>query len=409
MDEQSRRNNAADGIDNIKELYNDLPKEVVELLMRTHPLIKKEQQPEEAPMQDTVRYAEPPGREAYRFAEEPAREVPHFNEEPIREAPRFNDEPLRETPRFVEEPVKEPVKETPRFVEDVTQEALPFVKEPARSSFAAEPAHTAANIAGDTLRAASDAETGFNAANNTIAQENPDFAQNIKSFNIEDFSDEDIPNANPEPILTPPPFVLDEESIRMRAENRRREAEERVSYVTELDEDMLRREVSLDEVFGDEKERGKTRSESRSGLGIVLTIVVIAIIAFLGYKTVTLTTALKKANSQLESISFMEEDYEEMKLANLALEEELAQLKSEMLNSQTVVPTQPDTAQTLTPEQIPGPAGQQQYTVQAGDSFWKIADKFYGNGSMYNLILEANGMDENTSVREGMVLIIPAA
>ncbi len=32
----------------------------------------------------------------------------------------------------------------------------------------------------------------------------------------------------------------------------------------------------------------------------------------------------------------------------------------------------------------------QYYEIQKGDSLWKIADKFYGNGSKYTIILEEN-------------------
>ncbi len=64
-------------------------------------------------------------------------------------------------------------------------------------------------------------------------------------------------------------------------------------------------------------------------------------------------------------------------------------------------PTGSPTAQpTLSP-------GERSYTVEAGDNLWSIAQKMYGNGAKYPLILSANNLNENTKLRIGMVLTIP--
>jgi nucleoid-associated protein YgaU len=50
------------------------------------------------------------------------------------------------------------------------------------------------------------------------------------------------------------------------------------------------------------------------------------------------------------------------------------------------------------------------YTVVAGDSLWKIADKFYGNGSKFPKIIAANpGKLKNADsvIHPGDVLIVP--
>jgi nucleoid-associated protein YgaU len=50
------------------------------------------------------------------------------------------------------------------------------------------------------------------------------------------------------------------------------------------------------------------------------------------------------------------------------------------------------------------------YTVVAGDSLWKIADKFYGNGSKYPKIIAANPgklKDEKSVIHPGDVLVVP--
>ena len=52
------------------------------------------------------------------------------------------------------------------------------------------------------------------------------------------------------------------------------------------------------------------------------------------------------------------------------------------------------------------------WRVVSGDCLWNIAKKFYGNGSKYSLIYNANksviGGNPN-SIRPGQVLTIPAA
>lgn len=60
----------------------------------------------------------------------------------------------------------------------------------------------------------------------------------------------------------------------------------------------------------------------------------------------------------------------------------------------------------------PAPAASQTYTVVKGDCLWNIAKKFYGNGSKYTVIYDANkgviGGNPNL-IYPGQVLTIPAA
>ena len=59
----------------------------------------------------------------------------------------------------------------------------------------------------------------------------------------------------------------------------------------------------------------------------------------------------------------------------------------------------------------PAPTSAQTYTVVSGDCLWNIAKKFYGNGSKYTVIYNANkgviGGNPNL-IRPGQVLTIPA-
>ena len=60
----------------------------------------------------------------------------------------------------------------------------------------------------------------------------------------------------------------------------------------------------------------------------------------------------------------------------------------------------------------PAPSSPQTYTVKKGDCLWNIAKKFYGNGSKYTVIYNANkgviGGNPNL-IYPGQVLTIPAA
>ena len=52
------------------------------------------------------------------------------------------------------------------------------------------------------------------------------------------------------------------------------------------------------------------------------------------------------------------------------------------------------------------------YTVEAGDSLWKIAAKYYGNGAQFKRIIEANPdklEDEHSVIHPGDQLNIPPA
>jgi len=62
---------------------------------------------------------------------------------------------------------------------------------------------------------------------------------------------------------------------------------------------------------------------------------------------------------------------------------------------------------------LPQPAPDEKiYTVVSGDSLWKIAQQFLGNGALYKKIIEANPgklVDEHTVIHPGDQLKIPAA
>ena len=60
-------------------------------------------------------------------------------------------------------------------------------------------------------------------------------------------------------------------------------------------------------------------------------------------------------------------------------------------------PTRPAAASPA-PARTPAP-GEQTYVVEAGDTFWAIALKFYGSGSKYPLIVQANNLTSESRLR----------
>ena len=54
-------------------------------------------------------------------------------------------------------------------------------------------------------------------------------------------------------------------------------------------------------------------------------------------------------------------------------------------------------------------AGEETYTVVAGDCLWNIARRFYGSGAQYTKIAAVNGIADPDYIRIGQVLTIPAA
>jgi nucleoid-associated protein YgaU len=57
-------------------------------------------------------------------------------------------------------------------------------------------------------------------------------------------------------------------------------------------------------------------------------------------------------------------------------------------------------------EPEPAPAART-YTVESGDTLWAIAERFYGDGSKYQVIADASGIPNPDLIHPGQVLTIP--
>jgi LysM repeat protein len=59
------------------------------------------------------------------------------------------------------------------------------------------------------------------------------------------------------------------------------------------------------------------------------------------------------------------------------------------------------------PASPPPPPAVQTYAVVAGDTLWAISERFYGDGSKYQVIADASGVSNPDLIHPGQVLTIP--
>jgi nucleoid-associated protein YgaU len=58
-------------------------------------------------------------------------------------------------------------------------------------------------------------------------------------------------------------------------------------------------------------------------------------------------------------------------------------------------------------EEEPAPPAPRTYTVESGDTLWAISERFYGDGSKYQVIADASGIPNPDLIQPGQVLTIP--
>lgn len=335
------------------DLYNDLPKEVVNILMETHPLMGKEELDAEAA--------------AYRTR--------HTRKEDIEEIKKARNEQL----------AKELAREQEEYIKKVQSEEL--LPEELKKEIVLP-------------------KNKSTQAVNKIEEEE-DLIQLVKMR----------PDGNKK---KPRPMQEEQgkrQSSQQQLKKRRpnepslqEDTRKRKNYVPkEIDFKRKEKESNLDNLYRREDfEEEKLTIPGGSKIALGTIVVGVLVLAFLIFKCVSLSGQLQKANAEIADNKVLRSEYDNIKIEKQALEERLAAYEG----GQTPAPSEGQTqsqegGQTQITEQPETNADIELYTAQEGDTFWTISQRFYGNGSEFTKILEANGLQESDPVKPGQQYKIP--
>ncbi len=339
-----------------EDLYNDLPKEVVDILMQTHPLMGKNDDAEAT----AYRTRRPQREDVEEIREARMQQVgSEINE--IRKAPQQEGEPTRYVSRrsrnsgIVSEEMNTPSPKGNTMNEDDYDDGIQYVS--------VMPARKKSKIVEEvTLQT-----TAAPAKRKKTRKEKE-----------------------------PMPF-----------EDMGRDARDNRPRYEDIDFEERAKQEHLDSLYEDdydEEEYGRGRSK----LPIILGVVALILIAYLIFRTVSLGSQLEDAQNQLTQSENYKEKYEQIQLEKMQVQEELDSLKNPS-SENNEESNEGDGDSESTPAGNTTSSSYTEYTVQSGDTAWTIAQKTLGNGAEYQKILDANGLKETDSLKIGSTLKIPKA
>ena len=349
------------------DLYNDLPKEVQDILMQTHPLMGRANEDTEAAAYRTRR----PQREDVEEVKEARMQQVSSEINEIKRAPQQEGDPTRYVSRRARSMESE-YAESPRgsMAEDDYNEDIQYVS--------VMPARKKSRIMEEvTIQTSAPQKSGMKKKKQKKEREEMPFSDMERSGDRPRYEDIDF--------------------------------EERA------------KQEHLDSLYGDGYD-DDYRGGGRSKLPLILGIVGLVLIVFLIFKTVTLSSQLEEAQQKVTETQDLNEKYEQVQLEKMQLQEELDALQNpDGAAAQENTEGNADDSETTTGDSTSGSdsntsssssgssSGTTEYTVQQGETPWSMARKFYGNGTEYTKILEANGLQEGENIKPGDVLKIPAA
>lgn len=340
------------------DLYNDLPKEVQDILMQTHPLMGRANEDTEAAAYRTRR----PQREDVEEVKEARMQQVSSEINEIKRAPQQEGDPTRYVSRRARSMESE-YAESPRgsMAEDDYNEDIQYVS--------VMPARKKSRIMEEvTIQTSAPQKSGMKKKKQKKEREEMPFSDMERSGDRPRYEDIDF--------------------------------EERA------------KQEHLDSLYEDDYD--DYRGGRKSKLPLILGIVGLVLIVFLIFKTVTLSSQLEEAQQKVTETQDLNEKYEQVQLEKMQLQEELDALKNPDGTKTEETADSEKTESTTTDDKketssTTSSAGTKDYTVQDGDTPWTMAQKFYGNGAEYTKILEANGLTEGANIQPGDVLKIPAA
>ena len=349
------------------DLYNDLPKEVQDILMQTHPLMGRANEDTEAAAYRTRR----PQREDVEEVKEARMQQVSSEINEIKRAPQQEGDPTRYVSRRARSMESE-YAESPRgsMAEDDYNEDIQYVS--------VMPARKKSRIMEEvTIQTSAPQKSGMKKKKQKIEREEMPFSDMERSGDRPRYEDIDF--------------------------------EERA------------KQEHLDSLYGDGYD-DDYRGGGRSKLPLILGMIGLVLIIFLIFRTVTLSSQLEEAQQQITETQDLNERYEQVQLEKMQLQEELDALQNpDGAAAQENTEGNADDSETTTGDSTSGSdsntsssssgssSGTTEYTVQQGETPWSMAQKFYGNGAEYTKILEANGLQEGDNIQPGDVLKIPAA
>ncbi|MDD4844206.1 MAG: LysM peptidoglycan-binding domain-containing protein [Anaerotignum sp.] len=359
-DRNSNTNPGSRGMaDNDKEyyedLYNDLPKEVVDILMQTHPLMSKDG--------NTVSSGsrKRPSREDIEEVREARMQKVGTEINEIRKAPQQEGEPTRYVSRRARgesslEDTNNPVSSGHRMEQDEYDDGIQYVSVmPSRKKSKAD----------------------------EVAQQTLTPGKRKKSKKSDDAFEDFSPKGR--------------------------------NRFEEMDFEEKAKQEHLDSLYDDYDDEDEYHG-GVSKLGIILGVIGLILIIFLIFKCVSLSSKLQVAQNQVIANEDLNSRYESIQLEKMQLEEQLASLQNPDAAENTAAGEEDQATNgadstanntNTTGNNAASLGDVTEYVVQEGETAWNIAQKVYGNGADYKKILDANNLKETDTLGIGTKLKIP--
>jgi LysM repeat protein len=344
-----------------EDLYTDLPKEVVDILMQTHPLMGKNDGDAEA---TAYRSRRPQRREDVEEVREARMQQVGYEINEVSRAPQQEGDPTRYVSRrarhsgIVSEELPETASRAVTMHDDEYDDGIQYVSvmPPKRKSRIVEEV---------TLQTSAPAKRGRKAKKER----------------------EEVP-----------------------FENMGRDPRDNRPRYEDVDFEERAKQEHLDSLYDDDYDDDDFGGGRK--LPIILGIVALILIIFLIFRTVSLGSKLEETQNQLTQSQDYKEKYEEIQLEKMQLEEQLDAIQNPDANAGDEADENADdsgdTSDNSTSNSTSTGAGKE-YTVKEGDTMWTIAQSQMGNGADYQKILDANGLKENDYLKPGTKIKIPAA
>ena len=168
----------------------------------------------------------------------------------------------------------------------------------------------------------------------------------------------------------------------------------------DFDWDAKEKEENLNQLYDDNYE-DREHVQLPGKRVMIAGIIAVLIFGICGFSIISLNNKLTKAEKQLQEQTDLSEKYQELQMQKLALEDEIKILKG----TDTPDGSQGENGQGASTVSENGEF--EIYTALESDTYWSMAAKFYGNGAEYQKILDANGLTEADAVKPGQKYKIP--